>query len=226
MIADVEVKFAAARIACLLDRNAVVEPKRSDRQIQTKSDTGIRCHVVEAVTPRGRVDKSGVEEDCGAHLLDDRDGKFHGRPRQGITADGIAVAVLRTHVTEVKPAEIIGAAEEKPGEDRHTVTNRNVTSAPGIDAGNASVEEQDQIVGEVKVLRRLDIKSIRLNIAAQKTARDKRGDDEALSCVAEERIVTTVKEPGRPDLALKQRALLAPDCRGSARGHVEDVDLP
>ena len=77
----------------------------------------------------------------------------------------------------------------------------------------------------MKVLRRLDIKSISLDIAAQKTARDIRGDDEALPGVAEERVVATVEEPGRPELALKQRARLALDFRGSTRGHVEDIDL-
>ena len=84
-----------------------------------------------------------------------------------LAADRLAVDVLRADVTKVETAQVVRAAEEEPIENRHTIA-----VAPGIDAGDLRVEQQDQIVPEVEILRRLQIEAVDLRVAAEESAGD------------------------------------------------------
>src|SRR4029077_15350000 len=77
----------------------------------------------------------------------------------------------------------------------------------------------------MEILRSLQIESVNLRIASQKTAGDHRRKCDALPAAGEQRIVARIKDNAPEDLAFNERSLLRFNKRAGVRVHVKNVDV-
>src|SRR4029077_9750413 len=77
----------------------------------------------------------------------------------------------------------------------------------------------------MEILRSLQIESVNLGIASQKTAGDKRGKSNACPAAGEQRIVARIKDDAPKELAFNGRSLLRLNEHRRARVHVKNVDI-
>ena len=92
-----------------------------------------------------------------------------------IATDRFAVLILWADFAEWKSAQIVRAAEVEPIENRN-----QIAASPGVDGRDFAVDEQDRIPRKMEILGRLDVDSVKLRVASEKTARDIRRKGDAL----------------------------------------------
>src|SRR4029450_12063482 len=85
---------------------------------------------------------------------------------------------------------------------------------PNTDSRDFTVDEQDHVPGKMEILRTLEVESVDLHIASEKTARNIRRKPHALPSPRDDGAVTPVKYDTGEDLTLHRRALCFLDLQG------------
>ena len=155
------------------------------------------------------VDEALVKKNRAANARNDWHGDLDGVARERIAANRLSELVFRTDIAVVETTQIIRTAEELPVEDRHLGA-----AGPGVDDADLSIKCENDVVGEKEILRRLDIKSVDVCVAAKEAARDLRREGDAMAVAGEEDTVARVVEKSGGDLAVQVVALLLLDVRG------------
>ncbi len=86
---------------------------------------------------------------------------------------------------------------------------------PNTDSRDFTVDEQDHVPGKMEILRTLEIESVNLHIASEKTARNIGRKAHPLPSPRKHGAVAPIKYDTGKDLTLRRRALCCLDLRGS-----------
>src|SRR6266478_5107371 len=159
--------MTSAVISVALQGVPIIEAQRTNWQIKPNPHTDIGSDMIKPKGPGAAVHKASVIKDCSARFSDHRKSKFHSGARHCLAADRLAV-LLRTDLAKRQAAEIIGAPEKEPLENWH------FSSVPPLVHGrDFAVNEQDEVLGQMKILRSLQVQCINLGIAPEKTPANK-----------------------------------------------------
>ena len=128
--------------------------------------------------------------------------------------------LLWTNLTIREAAKVIRTAEELSLEDWHLVA-----AAPLAYRRDFAVEEENKILGQMKVLRSLQIQTINLSIASKKATGDKRRKGDALPTAREQRVVARIKDNAGKDFAFDKCAFFFLDELRRAGSHIKNFDV-
>src|SRR5207247_2348104 len=119
-----------------------------------------------------------------------------------------------------KSTEIVRAPEVE------TFENRNkIATSPGVDGRDFAVDEQDRIPRKMEILGPLEVDSVKLRVASEKTARDIRRKSDALPTPGQQWIITPVVYKTGQNLALHSRTLCLLNRFRRESGNVVNVDV-
>src|SRR5207249_11182741 len=108
------------------------------------------------------------------------------------------------------------APEKEPLENWHLSS-----VAPLVHSRDFAVDEQSEILWQMKILGALQFQAINLSIASKKTAGNHRRKGDTLSTVREQSVVARINNNGAKDLTLDKRPFLGLDKVGSGAGTIK-----
>src|SRR5262245_43707312 len=192
--ADAELELTRATAeSIVMDRNAVVQPQRPDRQVQSQADAPVIAVTRRIPQVRIEVDLAHVIEHREPQVLDHRHAVFSRPEPVSVTANRFLRSggrVARTHRAITETAQCINAAQIITIVERHQVS-------PAIRIHHTRAAEQlKHVPGEkaVEVPMGLQIQFVIIFFPAERTGKFQRRFS-ALALVGEHRTVASV--PGQ-----------------------------
>ena len=117
--------------------------------------------MIEAKRQRFAIHKTHIVEKCASRFFDNRESPLNRRTRHWLTANRLAVLILRPDLAEGKASEVIRAAKEKP-----LVNWYLAAGTPLANCSNLTVDEQDCVPGKMEILGPLQIESVNLRVTS------------------------------------------------------------
>src|SRR5690242_3342187 len=99
--------MTAPVISVTLQREAIIEAQRTNRQVEPESHTDIGSNILTAARPVAAVSNAGVVKNRSSRFLNDWKSKFRSGARHCQPADRLTVLILWTDLAKWEAAEII-----------------------------------------------------------------------------------------------------------------------